>query len=52
MKRQYVPVWRQVEPYRHTLSDHLRDAGEIVAGLVVFSALLFGIPFLLWLVAA
>jgi hypothetical protein len=42
----------QAAPFRVTASDHLKDAAEILLGVVIFTALFLGIPFLLWLVAA
>jgi hypothetical protein len=42
----------QATPFRVTASDHLKDAAEILLGVVIFTALFLGIPFLLWLVAA
>ena len=38
----------QATPFRVTASDHLKDAGEALLGVVVLLVLLFGVPFLLW----
>lgn len=38
-------------PFRVTASDHLKDAGEVLLGLLVLLALFLGIPFLLFVVA-
>lgn len=51
MTRRSPYPWRQATPYRPTWRDHARDAAEIIAGVVVLGSLLFGIPFLIWLVA-
>ena len=37
----------QATPFRVTASDHLKDAAEVLLGVVVLTILLFGIPFLL-----
>jgi hypothetical protein len=42
----------QATPFRVTASDHLKDAAEILLGVVIFTALFLGIPFLLFLIAA
>lgn len=41
----------QATRYQPTLGDHLKDAGEIVVGVVVLAVLIIGLPFLLWLIA-
>ncbi len=41
----------QAVPFRMTASDHLKDAAEILLGMVVFLSLFLGVPFLLWLIA-
>jgi hypothetical protein len=40
----------QAVPFRVTASDHLKDAGEILLGLVVLVTLFMGVPFLLWVI--
>jgi hypothetical protein len=42
-------MYQQAAPYKASWRDHAKDGGEIVLGVVVFLALFFGIPFLLWL---
>jgi hypothetical protein len=46
------PQWRQATPYRHTWTDHAKDVGEILIGLVILLILFMGLPFLLWLSAS
>ena len=53
--RVHAHGYRQAEPYHVTWQrmalDGLKDAGEVILGVVVFLGLFLGIPFLLWLVA-
>lgn len=50
------PPRRQAEPYHVTWQqmavDGLKDAGEIILGMIVFLSLFLGIPFLLWVAFA
>jgi len=54
--RVHAHGYRQAEPYhlswQDVARDGLKDAGEVILGVVVFLGLFLGIPFLLWLVAA
>lgn len=40
--------WRQAEPYQ---VNHWRTVIEILVSVPLMAVLLFGIPFLLWLIA-
>lgn len=42
----------QAVPYHADWTEHLRDAAEALAGVVVFLTLFIGVPLLLWLVGA
>ena len=48
--------FQQASPYRQTWQqmalDGLKDAAEVILGVVVFLGLFLGIPFLIWLVAS
>lgn len=49
----YWTIRPQAEPYHVTWQqmavDAAKDAGEVILGVVVLLALMFGIPFLLWI---
>ena len=45
--RNYYVRRPQATPFRVTASDHLKDAAEVVLGVVVLLILFIGLPFLL-----
>jgi len=51
-----VHTFQRPQAYRLTWQqmalDGLKDAAEVILGVVVFLVLFLGIPFLLWLVAS
>lgn len=51
-KANYYVRRPQAVPFRVTASDHLKDAAEVVLGVVVLLTLFFGLPLLIWLVAS